>query len=309
MFRLAIVSRDFEIYQKLFNCDDTIGYDAKLIFAGSRATQEVLENAEILLTEPDIALTFINKCKKLRWLHSTWAGNNRLQESTKQDYILTATKGIFGAQMREYVFAYILFFHRNLAPSLEQTTWNSQQFGTLEGKRLGIMGLGNIGCDVASTAHAFGMSVSALTNGRKPLDNINYCSLNNIHGFAKDCDYVVNLLPETDATVGLCDYPFFQQMSSSSVFINAGRGSVIDNDQTIIDALTNKLIRAAVLDVFVKEPLNINHPFYSLENCYVTNHCAAVSDPKKVYRVFSENLKRYQSSSPLYYQHDFEKGY
>jgi phosphoglycerate dehydrogenase-like enzyme len=127
--------------------------------------------------------------------------------------------------------------------------------------------------------------------------------------FAPNCDVIVNLLPETQDTKGVCGHAFFEAMKSSAVFINAGRGSVLENDEAIIDALRSNAIHAAVLDVFADEPLNSEHPFYQLENCYITNHTAAVSNPQKVFSVFAQNLRRFIVSEPLQYQHNFLKGY
>jgi phosphoglycerate dehydrogenase-like enzyme len=107
----------------------------------------------------------------------------------------------------------------------------------------------------------------------------------------------------------VCDADFFDAMKPTAVFLNAGRGSLIKNDQVLIDALQQGKIKAAVLDVFTQEPLSGTHPFYHLKNCYLTNHTAAVSNPEAVCAVFLQNLERFVASQPLLYQHDFNKGY
>ncbi|WP_371194894.1 D-2-hydroxyacid dehydrogenase [Glaciecola sp. SC05] len=312
MSKLAIVSRDFAIYQKYFETASSLPAAVELIYAGPTSTPDVEQHADILLSEPDIASQFISRCKKLRWLQSAWAGNNKLQKLSKQDYKLTGTKGIYAAQMREYVFAYLLYFQRQI-PELQALqashSWQTMKIATLAGKRLGIMGLGNIGCELARLALNFDMNISAITATNQPLENVDYYSLTDIHRFAHDCDFIVNLLPETQNTVGICNKAFFDAMKSSAIFLNVGRGSILKNDKVLVEALTLKQIKAAVLDVFTEEPLPNNHAFYALENCLITNHTAAVSEPHKVFSVFKNNLQRYSEGQPLLFEHDFLKGY
>lgn len=312
MLKLAIVSRDYFVYERLFAALEYANTEVELIYAGDTVDQLVTKHAEIILSEPDVAARFIHNCSTLRWLQSTWAGNNALQHIAKRDYLLSGTKGIFTAQMREYVFAYILYFQRQIAKFKELQSarcWTSMELDTLVGKRIGIMGLGSIGCEIALTAQTFGMHISAITARNTPLEAVEYFTLSERLSFVKDCDYVLNLLPETHDTKGVCDDAFFATMKQSAVFLNAGRGSILLNDQVIIDALNKRTIYAAVLDVFEQEPLSSGHPFYQLKHCYITNHTAAKSAPEKVFSVFTQNLQRFIAAQPLLYEHDFTKGY
>jgi phosphoglycerate dehydrogenase-like enzyme len=317
VFKFAIVSRDHQIYKELMHKHAQETFPSSLqevecIFIGAQRADIVEAQADIVLSEPDLADTFIAHCNKLKWLQSTWAGNNVLQKNDKRDYILTGTKGIFSAQMREYVFAYMLHLQREIEQFehlKHNRSWQQPPIATLSGARLGIIGLGNIGSEIAKTAQDFDMEVSAITMSHRPIANIDYFSLSELTTFAHDCDYIVNLLPETQDTVGICDFRFFEAMKDSAVFINAGRGSVIKDDAMLVSALQNKCIRAAVLDVFKQEPLPAEHPFYKTENCYITNHTAAVSRPKQVFEVFTNNLERFVRNESLQFQHDFEKGY
>ncbi|MFC4702045.1 D-2-hydroxyacid dehydrogenase [Glaciecola siphonariae] len=330
MHKLAIISRDFFLYRDLFASIENDFDTVQLIYAGpamcyenntaegnththdTQAYVNALNEASIVLSEPDIGSDNLDKLSKLKWLQSTWAGNNKLQHHKKRDYMLTGTKGIFAEQMREYVFAYILFFTRQIAQftSLQgKRLWQQPAIPTLAGKRIGIMGMGSIGIEVAKMAHEFGMTVSAITSQNKVLDEVDYFTLEQRTSFATHCDVIVNLLPETEQTIGVCDEDFFAAMKADAVFINAGRGSVVKSDETLFNTLKEKKIKAAVLDVFTQEPLTANHPFYQLNNCYLTNHTAAVSDPKKVFSVFKDNLQRFVTDAPLLHQHDFVKGY
>ncbi|MBT1452510.1 D-2-hydroxyacid dehydrogenase [Glaciecola sp. XM2] len=312
MHNLAIVSRDHAIYQSLYEQYKDSLPSYQLIYCGPAPSEDVLKHANIVLSEPDVAAKFIDQCKAMMWLQSTWAGNNKLQQHAKRDYLLTGVKGIFSAQMREYVMAYILHFQRRIPDFLElqsRRQWHTLDVTTLEAKTLGIMGLGSIGMPLAHIAQSFGMHINAISRSSRDLSSATYYSTDDILRFAQTSDYIVNLLPETENSIGLCDEQFFAHMKNTAVFINAGRGSILRSDQVLVNALANKQIKAAVLDVFPEEPLDSNSALYDAPNCMITNHSAAVSKPEKVFEVFLDNLDRLARQEELRYVHDFTRGY
>jgi phosphoglycerate dehydrogenase-like enzyme len=312
LLNLVIISRDHQAYQLLFEEHCQRFKQIHLSYCGQQATEACLASAHIILSEPDLAAEFVDQCPSLRWLQSTWAGNNKLQHHPKRDYVLTGVKGIFAQQMREYVMAYVLYFQRKISSfeNLQKNMkWENLPLSTLNGKTLGIMGLGSIGNEVAKTAQHFGMHIKAITRDSQGLKDVTYYAISELYEFATDCDYIVNLLPQTQQTEGLCTSLFFNKMKNSAVFINAGRGSIVDHEQTLVDALQNKEILAAVLDVFVNEPLATESKLYTAPNCYITNHTAAISQPDRVFSVFLQNLERFTHQQNLLYTHDFQRGY
>lgn len=312
MLNLAIISRDYLVYQALFEQHHERFTQINLSFCGKQANECELKTANIILSEPDLAAQFIEQCTSLQWLQSTWAGNNKLQQHPKRDYILSGVKGIFAQQMREYVMAYLLYFQRKIASfqNLQNAhIWQSHPIETLQGKTLGIMGLGNIGIEVAKTAQHFGMRINAITRNSEPLKDAHYFTVSQLTTFAKECDFIVNLLPQTQQTEGLCTDAFFKAMKATAVFINAGRGSIVDSEQTLVKALQQQEIAAAVLDVFLQEPLAATSSLYQAPNCYITNHTAAVSQTDRVFEVFIQNLECFTHQQRLLYVHNFERGY
>ena len=308
--KLAVVSRDHIEYQAMIKKSEIQGFE--LFYSGGKESIEVLEHAEVILSEPDLAASFVTRCKKLSWLQSTWAGNNKLQACDFKNYTLTGVKGIFAEQMKNYVFAYILYFARRVPEFIQAQNariWDKIYCPPLSGKTLGILGLGNIGKELATLAHAFGMNVVALNSSGKNYKNVICYSASKKSELASVADFVVNILPETEQTIGLINKEFIKAMKSDAILINAGRGSVIDCDSTIIEALQNGMLKAVVLDVFDKEPLAEDHPFYQTKNLFITNHSAAISEPAAVFNVFKENCIRYQKGTALMYQHNFSKGY
>ena len=307
---IAIVSRDHDAYRELYDANTPA--DAELILCSNTATSDVYENAEILLSEPDVAATFLPRCKSLKWLQSTWAGNNKLQSCTARNYLLTGVKGIFSDKMKEYVFAAILSHYRELNALRDlqsKRQWQSLPGQTLRGLTLGILGFGSIAKALADAAEVFGLNLIGLTT-HGGMNGNTYCYASSQKlAFASKCDIVLNLLPDTASTRGFCDSTFFQHMRTNGLFINAGRGSIIDKPQTLIDALDKDEIGAAVLDVFEQEPLSSKHLFYQHAKILITNHSAAVSAPSDVFDVFLTNYQKYLDNQTLLYVHDFDKGY
>jgi len=311
---IVVLSKDFELFKALITSQlsDQAPEKYTLICATDAPQDIPFGQTQILLADPKLANQIIQKCENLVWVQSTWAGVNALISNEKKNYHLTGLKNVFGAKMSEYVFAYLLYFSRNVAAFQnlqKQRLWRQAEFDSLSGKTLGIMGLGNIGQAVAKTAIAFGMQIHGLSRNSTVAEASRTYKPEELLDFASSCDYIVNLLPETSQTVGLCKQDFFENMKPTAIFINAGRGGVIDSAQTLVDALDNKQLRAAVIDVCEEEPLPKDHLFWQTDKLILTNHTAALSSAEDVFDVFKQNLELYSQEQPLNYVVDKNKGY
>jgi phosphoglycerate dehydrogenase-like enzyme len=98
-------------------------------------------------------------------------------------------------------------------------------------------------------------------------------------------------------------------MRAHAIFINAGRGNVIKDDNDLVNALNNRNIRGAVIDVFKTEPLSTEHPFWHTPNLLMTNHTAATSQHELVFKVFKDNLRNKLQGLPLNSGINMEQGY
>lgn len=132
-------------------------------------------------------------------------------------------------------------------------------------KTLGIVGMGRIGMALAQRAH-FGFNMPILYNARRHHKeaeerfNARYCDLDTL---LQESDFVCLILPLTDETHHLFGAEQFAKMKSSAIFINAGRGPVVD-ENALIAALQKGEIHAAGLDVFEQEPLSVDSPLLSM---------------------------------------------
>ncbi|MBW4210204.1 glyoxylate/hydroxypyruvate reductase GhrB [Enterobacter asburiae] len=148
----------------------------------------------------------------------------------------------------------------------------------VHGKTLGIVGMGRIGLALAQRAH-FGFNMPILYNARRHHGeaeerfNARYCELDTL---LQEADFVCLVLPLTDETRHLIGKEAFKKMKQSAIFINAGRGPVVD-EKALIEALQNGEIHAAGLDVFEQEPLPVDSPLLSLPNVVALPHIGSAT--------------------------------
>jgi phosphoglycerate dehydrogenase-like enzyme len=259
-------------------------------------------NCEILIADPGLVSTRIdNSFHNLQWMQCTFAGVNRLLNDSKRDnYILTRIGEGFGPQMVEYILGWILALQLRIPTAIEQKTqveWNPSPYltrGTLVNQTVGILGTGQIGSSIAQACRSFGLkTIGYCTNpsrysGRHSVDSHPFDlytdSLETIIGSS---NYLVNTLPSTVHTKYLLTFPLISSILQSPslslspsdpsspsplplppplpprslIFMNIGRGDIIASSD-LIQLLEHGHISAAVLDVFEEEPLPASHPFY-----------------------------------------------
>ena len=148
----------------------------------------------------------------------------------------------------------------------------------VNGKTLGIVGMGRIGLALAQRAH-FGFNMPILYNARRHHSeaeerfNARYCELDTL---LQEADFVCLVLPLTDETRHLIGKSAFEKMKKSAIFINAGRGPVVD-EKALIEALQNGEIHAAGLDVFEQEPLPVDSPLLTMPNVVALPHIGSAT--------------------------------
>ncbi|HEX9916685.1 MAG TPA: D-2-hydroxyacid dehydrogenase, partial [candidate division Zixibacteria bacterium] len=263
------------------------------------------------------------EAKKLKWIHLGVAGIDKtlFPEVLKSEVLVTSSKGIHQVTVSEHVMGLVLAFAKGIAASIKaQPTkvWLQRELidkrFNLEGKVLGIVGLGNIGLELARKAKAFDMKVIALKNSVKKGEKYKNVDLllgkEKLKELLSQSDFVVILLPLTKETYHLISQKELGWMKREAYLINVARGPII-NEEDLIFALKNKTIKGAALDVVEKEPLDSNSPLYDFENVIITPHIAGSMPDyyKRVGEIFKENLIRYLKKRPLLNLVDKKKGY
>lgn len=304
MHKLIILSEYEKKYQALIE---------KAQLPNLQITGLLANDVDIAIGEPTRLKAALAYLPGLKWAQSLWAGVEPLLDpALRRDYVLTNARGVFGGLMSEYVLGYLLAHERRILQMEEDQKnkrWNDSDTGTLRGKTIGLLGVGSIGADVARTAKFFGMTVRGYTFSSEASSDVDkYYHGNDLLEFAKGLDYLVNILPNTKDTRKIINADLLTALPPHALVINVGRGPAVD-EAALLEALTNHKIAGAVLDVYEKEPLPQDHPFWSTPNLHMTFHTAALSLPEDLTRIFLENYNLYNEGKPLKYQVDFEKGY
>ena len=232
---------------------------------------------------------------------SVGVDNYDIDYLTRRNIVLTNTPDVLTETTADTGFALILASARRvveLAIKVRNGQWQKnigpESFGTdVHGKTLGIIGMGRIGEALAQRGHfGFGMPVIYHSNSPKPAVearfNARYRSLNEL---LQEADFVCLTLPLTAQTEGLIGAEQFALMRPESIFINISRGKVVD-EAALIEALQQGQIRAAGLDVFVREPLEVDSPLLQLDNVVATPHIgsATVETREAMARCAVDNL-------------------
>jgi phosphoglycerate dehydrogenase-like enzyme len=274
-------------------------------------------NTDIVLGSPALIKDALASLPALSWVQSTAAGVETLMNpSLRRDYTLTNARDVFGKLMTEYVFGYLLAHERQIFQRFKDQQnrhWNGAKLGVLYGKTIGLLGVGSIGSEVARVAKFFEMNVHGYTRESEesthvdryfhPVESDSLLSV-----FAKDLDYLVSVLPNTQGTHKIVNADLLNALPSHALFINVGRGSAVD-ESALLNALNQNKLAGAVLDVFEQEPLPKDHPFWTTPNLLMTFHTSAPSLPEDLAKLFIENYKLFHTGQPLKHQVDFDKGY
>lgn len=245
------------------------------------------------------------KMPNLQWFQTFSAGTDRPVFSRIRDRGVTVTSaaGAAAPSIAHTVMLYLLGLSRHLpAVSRDQTSrvWNPRESVDLPGIKLGIVGLGAIGMEVARLAEAFGIEVIGLrrsVRGDEPCTTWTNDRLAELLGWA---DAVAVTAPLTDATRGLFDDAAFAAMRPGSWFINVGRGEIVD-EVALANSLSSGHLGGAGLDVFAVEPLPADSPLWSHPNVIITPHSSGDTDSAKRRStdVFVENFRRFTNGLPL----------
>jgi phosphoglycerate dehydrogenase-like enzyme len=277
----------------------------------------LLDEAEVLFGIPGDSAEglaeVITGLPGLRWVHATSAGAGEvvrkaaLPAEALERVIVTTSSGVHAVPLAEFAVLGLLALAKELPRFVEDQrakAWPEvrRPLRELRGETLFLVGLGDIGLEVARLGKALGMETVGFrrTEGPPPAD------VDEVHGpgrlaeLAGRADAMVVSLPLTDQTAGLIDRATIEALPPGCIFVNVGRGGVVD-EPALIEALRDRRIAGAVLDVFATEPLPPDSPLWTLDNVLVTPHAVALSarENKRIVELFVANLRRYLDGEPL----------
>ena len=259
---------------------------------------------------------------RLRWLQWVGTGIDQISsvpELVDSDVVLTNMRGPHAAPMANHALGMIiaLAHHgRELWEDQRQHTWDTAKYSgrmtELGGSTMGILALGDIGMAIARRAHAFDMEVYAVDLkpiprppwvrevwGEERLDDLRAIS-----------DWFIVAVPLTAKSRGMLDRRRIGLLKQGGRLVVMSRGGVVD-ETALLDGLRSGRIAGAALDVFDREPLSRESPFWDLSNVIISPHVSAFSAEMVEGRrhIFKENLKRFLANEPFLYVCDKREGF
>lgn len=255
----------------------------------------------------------------VRWIQATSAGIGefveRMNYARRTDWQFTTASGIHAGPLAEFVMFAMLYFEKDFAHLQAEKAaqhWQRYTTGELAGKTVSIIGLGQIGREVARRARCFNMRViGSRRDPSQPVESVDALyGPDNLRPLLEATDFLVLVTPHTRETQALIGAAELALLPRGAVFINIGRGAVVDQP-ALVRALESGHLRGAALDVFATEPLPPDDPLWALPNLIISPHSAstALSENSKLTDLFIENLRRWLAGEPLLNQFDPQRQY
>lgn len=245
----------------------------------SRAVPAV-RDAEILVTfSAHLAPSVLAEGRRLRWVQALGTGVDGIVDSPDlaPGVIVTNLHGLHGDTVPEAAVLSMLALARNLPRSLRSQAahrWDRFPSTLLHGKTVGIVGVGAIATSLAPLCRAFGMTVVGISGSPRDVDGFDAMRPKSpLAEVVGDLDFMVLLTPHSAETDRIVDGSVLRAMKPSAFLVNLARGGVVDED-ALVEALRERRIAGAALDVFATEPLPEAHVLWELGNVIITPHMA-----------------------------------
>jgi len=216
------------------------------------------------------------------------------------------------AAMSEYVVLQVLRLHRRdleYRTQQQAVVWRELDQQNAVERRVGILGLGELGRDAAKKLRALGFDVAGWSRGERTVPGVaSYAGANGLPQLLGRSEILVCLLPLTAETEGILNGSTLALLPKGAALVNAARGAhLVEED--LLAALASGQISAAVLDVFREEPLPAGHPFWRHPRVILTPHVAAFTNPATAAPIILDNIRRFEEGRPLLNRIDPARGY
>jgi phosphoglycerate dehydrogenase-like enzyme len=249
---------------------------------------------------------------RLRWVHSTGAGVETIlaiPELVASDVTVTNTRGAHEPFVAEHTFALLLALTRRIAEfTLDKQSHCYHAYGrglpmtSLYGRRMLIVGMGNIGRAIANRALAFEMEVVGLDvmAPEQSTNGLTVLPMEHLDAELGKADVLVVAVPLTPDTTGLINADRIAALKPDATVIGISRGNIID-EEALAARLREGTLAGAGLDVYAAEPLPEDHPLWDTPRLVMTPHCAPNSPltRDREFEITHENIRRFVAGEPL----------
>lgn len=274
--------------------------------------RSLLQSAEVLFDFGPLSMAEeLATLPRLRWIQATSAGVGQFAARfglTRSNIMVTTASGVHARPIAEFVLMAMLLFAKGgfrMQANQRAHHWERYAGEEIAGKVVGIVGVGNIGQEIARAVRALDARVVGTVrsvDGRRAedlyLDRL--LPAGRIDEILPEIDYLVLCCPHTSETQRLIDAARLTALKPEAVLINVARGAIVD-EPALIEALRTGRLRGAALDVFAHEPLPPESPLWEMPNVLISPHSAstASSENGKIVDLFQDNLRRYLDGRPL----------
>jgi glyoxylate/hydroxypyruvate reductase A len=257
----------------------------------------------------------LSKYKNLKCIASLGAGVDHLLRDPDLPDGVPVTRVVeysMAQSMSEYVVLSVLNYCRQLdayRSDQDQRHWQPRRPRLAEDTHIGIMGLGQLGCDAANKLKCLGFTVSGWSRTPKNIDGVQcFAGEDEFENFLSRSQILICLLPLTPSTKGILNRKMFDRLPQDAYVINVARGQhLVEKD--LIQALDSGNLSGACLDVFDIEPLPAGHPFWRHPKIKVTPHISSITFPKAVAPQIIENYRRAKTGKRLLNVVNLKRGY
>jgi phosphoglycerate dehydrogenase-like enzyme len=276
-----------------------------------------LARAEIAYGLPPLAR--LAEAAALRWIQLISAGvpQELCPLALARGLTVTNLAGLYGPSIAEHALALMIVLARNLHAAFrnqQARRWDrsvAQGMRDLHGSTLGVIGLGNIGQNLARLARACGLRVVGCRRTGRPTPFVDRVYRpDELHAMLAEADFVAVAAPLTARTEGMLGPAEFRAMKRGAIYVNVSRGGVAQ-EAALVDALRSGQVAAAGLDVFASEPLPPEHPLWTLPNVALSPHYSGetVNNSALPAERFARNLRAWSAGAHLEGTIDLEWGY
>jgi D-3-phosphoglycerate dehydrogenase len=265
-----------KVWDMVYRPDDPKIAVNKTPFKREDLPQVVADNEIVLDDHSYMPTELVAQCPNLKhvvFLGTGAASYMNVDELKSRGVTVHTIKGYGDTAVAEHTIALMFDAARGVARmdrAVRGGTWSPLEGMQLNGKTLGVIGLGGIGAEVARIGKGIGMEVIAWNRTPRPEAGVKQVDIDTL---LANSDVVSMNLTLNDDTRGFLDARRIARMKRGALFVNTARGALTD-EQALIAALNSGHIRHAGLDVFASEPLKADHPFAAMDNVTITAHAA-----------------------------------
>ncbi len=297
--------------------------NVRIVAARGVALEKEIVDADAMVGVP-LTPELFKRATRLKWLHIASAGVERhgsqfglFPELVESNVIVTNAKNIYGPQIADHAFAFLLALTRRLnvtIPRQHLEEWPPGRTGMVElnGKTAVIIGVGGIGSQIAQRAHGFGMKVIGVDIRDIPAGNTvqRVVPPDMLDAVLPEADVVFVSVPHTPKSEGMMGARQFELMKQGSYFIAMSRGKIYSH-AGLVKALDSGRLAGAGLDVTDPEPLPKGDPLWKFPNVVITPHTSGGSDnlEARLNNLVKENIRRFGAGLPLLNVVDKKEGF